>query len=483
MITNAWKRESRTKIVATAGPACDSTEMIEQLILAGVDVFRLNTAHGTKAEHQVRLDRIRQAEKRTGFIVAVLVDLAGPKMRLGEIPGGQVDLSVGEKVTFIRGDTTTDPRVFTCIYEPLLDELIAGNRVMLADGTVAFQVLSNDGRRAECQVIQAGTLRSKQGVNLPNVALKAKAMSDIDRENAIWAVDAGADYISLSFVRSAQDILELKELIQEQHPVSTPHVVAKIEKPEALANLEEIVDVSDGIMVARGDLGVEVDIAQIAMTQKRIVEVCHHARKPVIIATQMLDSMHHSRIPTRAEATDVANAILDGADACMLSGETAIGKYPLEAVSMMHRIAISTEPLLRNRPRSLDDERLPTPGVSPITDAAARAGGRLAEELTAKLVVVASSSGKAALSLSKNRRFVPTIGVSDSLASLRRMCLYWGVIPVPDAPAHEDRELIEFVVRRGLESGDLARGDRIILLSGTGLPTSRHNVVLVHEVA
>ena len=483
MPLDSWKRESHTKIVATAGPACDTVEKLEELILAGVDVFRLNTAHGSAAEHQVRLDRIRQAEKRAGRMVAVLVDLAGPKMRLGEIPGGAVDLVVGEQVAFIRGNVTTDPREFTCIYEPLLDELSEGNRVMLADGTVALRVLSNDGQRAVCEVTQGGTLRSKQGVNLPYVALKAAAMSDLDRTNAVWAIEAGADYISLSFVRTAQDIIDLKELIAAQHPANAPHVIAKIEKPEALLNLEAIVHEADGIMVARGDLGVEVDIAEIAVAQKRIVAACHRARKPVIIATQMLDSMHNSRIPTRAEATDVANAILDGADACMLSGETAIGKYPCEAVQMMHRIAIATEPLLRDRLPSRDQESRPTPGVSPITDAAARAAGRLAEELSAKLVVVASSTGRAALSLSKNRRFVPTIGVSDSLSSLRRMCLYWGVIPVPDAPAHEDRELIEFVVHRGLATGDLQRGDRILLLSGTGLPTSRHNVVLVHEVA
>lgn len=479
---DSWKRESHTKIVATAGPACDTPEKVAELILAGVDVFRLNTAHGTSEQHQVRLDRIRAAERRTGRTVAVLVDLAGPKMRLGEIPGGSVELSVGDQVAFIRGHETTDPKVFTCIYEPLLDELSTGNRVMLADGTVALKVLSNDGQRAACEVIQGGSLRSKQGVNLPNVPLKAAAMSDTDRANAIWAVDAGADYISLSFVRTAGDIRELKELIASRRPANAPHVIAKIEKPEALEQLEEIVAAADGIMVARGDLGVEVDIAEIAVAQKRIVSACHRARKPVIIATQMLDSMQNSRLPTRAEATDVANAILDGADACMLSGESAIGKYPVESVMMMHRIAIATEPLLRDRKTSRDEENRPTPGVSPITDAAARAAGRLAEELNAQLVVVASSTGRAALSLSKNRRFVPTIGVSDSLSSLRRMCLYWGVIPVPDAPAHEDRELIDFVVDRGVASGDLQKGDRILLLSGTGLPTSRHNVVLVHEV-
>ncbi|RLS51667.1 MAG: pyruvate kinase [Planctomycetota bacterium] len=479
---SVWKRESHTKIVSTAGPACDSIEKLQELILAGVDVFRLNTAHGSSEQHQVRLDRIRAAEKRVGQPVAVLVDLAGPKMRLGTIPGGQVDLIIGDQVTFIRGQETDDPHVLTCVYEPLLDELEAENRVMLADGTVALRVISNDGQRAACVVTQGGTLRSKQGVNLPGVKLKAAAMSDLDRANAVWAVGAGADYISLSFVRTAQDILDLKSLIAGTKSGNAPHVIAKIEKPEALDNLEAIVAASDGIMVARGDLGVEVDIAEIAIVQKRIVAACHRARKPVIIATQMLDSMHHSRIPTRAEATDVANAILDGADACMLSGETAIGEYPVQAVEMMHRIAVSTEPLLHTYSRFTSDDKHPTPGVSPITDAAARSAGRLAEELGAKLVIVASSTGRAALSLSKNRRFVPTIGVSDSLSSLRRMCLYWGVIPVPEAPAHEDRELLDYVIGRALEAGDLKKGDRIILLSGTGLPTSRHNVVLVHEV-
>ena len=210
MPLDSWKRESRTKIVATAGPACDSVEMLQELILAGVDVFRLNTAHGSSAEHQVRLDRIRLAEKRAGRMVAVLVDLAGPRCGWEKFPAGSIDLVVGEQVAFIRGNETTDPRELTCIYEPLLDELIAGNRIMLADGTVALRVLSNDGLRAVCEVTQAGTLRSKQGVNLPNVALKAPAMSDVDRANAVWAVEAEVDFISLSFVRTAQDLVDLQ---------------------------------------------------------------------------------------------------------------------------------------------------------------------------------------------------------------------------------------------------------------------------------
>ena len=474
-------RASHTKIVATIGPACDSLKTLAELIRAGVDVFRINTAHGTSDDHARMLQIARAAADEVGHPAAVLVDLAGPKIRLGELAGGEMTLAPGETVRFVRGETAQAPDQLVCSYESLIDELEPGDRVMLADGTVVLKVVEAGPDEAVCQVEQGGTLRSRQGVNLPGIRLRAPALGETDRSVAVWAAEAGADFISLSFVRSEQEILELRDLVNEVSPDA--RIVAKIEKPEALENLEAIVHAADAVMVARGDLGVEIDIARIAVVQKQIVDACRRVHKPVIIATQMLDSMHESRIPTRAEATDVANAILDGADACMLSGETAIGRYPVEAVRMMHRIAMATEPAARPFREHARSESAAPDDIPPITEAVTRSAARIARELDAELIIVASATGRSALSISQTRTLVPTIGVSNSPQTLRRMCLYWGVVPLPSAPIDDDQALLEYIADRGLQSGRLKSGDRIVLVAGTGVSSSQHNAVIVEEVA
>lgn len=473
------QRPSQTKIVATIGPASDGVDLLVALIRAGVDVFRINTAHGKRAEHDTRLAAVREASDRVGQPIGVLVDLAGPKMRLGELPGGQIRCAAGDQLRFIRGNKIDKPDELITTYEPLVDELSAGDRVMLADGTVSLLVEHVAKDEAVCRVIQPGTVRSRQGVNLPGVKLSAPAMAAVDRENASWAARNGIDFLGLSFVRSPDDVRDLKTLIAAEGGAT--QVIAKIEKPEALERLEEIVEAADGIMVARGDLGVEIDIAEMAVAQKRIVRACHKARKPVIIATQMLDSMTHSMIPTRAEATDVANAILDGADACMLSGETAIGQHPVEAVKMMHRIALATEPIYRDLPL----EPMPNLGesvVDDITEVTVYAASRIAAQLDAKMVICASTEGETARTLSKNRNFVPTVGVSNSEATLRRMCLYWGVIPLRNAPTDNAGELLDFVLARAQDFSYVKRGDRVVLITGTRLIERGQNAILVHEV-
>ena len=450
-----------------------------ELIEAGVDVFRVNTAHGDRPEHQQRLDVIREASRLVNQPVGILVDLAGPKIRLGELPGGQLHCLTGAQLRFVRGRTAEGPNELTTNYESLVDELSPGDRVMLADGTVSLTVEEVVQDAALCRVVQSGLIRSRQGVNLPGVQLSVPTLGENDREKAVWAAQNEVDFVGLSFVRSADEVCQLKSLL-ESHCGET-RVIAKIEKPEALDRLAEIVDASDGVMVARGDLGVEIDIARTAVAQKQIIAACNRARKPVIIATQMLDSMQHSRLPTRAEVTDVANAILDGADACMLSGETAIGQHPRQAVEMMHRIALATEPMYRERP-PLAGPDLAAPGIDQITEATAYAAGRIAADLDARLVVVASASGDTALSLSKNRNFVPTIGASHSEATLRRMCLYWGVIPLSGAPADDSTLLLRHVTQWGAASGCLAPGDRIVLLTGSDVTGKSHNMIQVHEV-
>jgi len=471
-------RPSQTKIVATIGPACDSEDGLTALLQAGVDVFRLNTAHGGRQALEDRLARIRTASNKLGQPVAVLVDLAGPKIRLGELPEGQLQCVQGQRLRFIRGRQPVMPNELLTTYEPLVDEVASGDRIMLADGTVSLLVEEKGADYAECRVVQPGLIRSRQGVNLPGVKLSAPAMDEDDRAHAVWAAQNGIDFLGLSFVRTADDVLQLKSLIRAQN--AETQVIAKIEKPEALEHLPAIVEAADGVMVARGDLGVEIDIARIGVVQKEIVALCNGLHKPVIIATQMLDSMQHSRLPTRAEVTDVANAILDGADACMLSGETAIGQNPREAVEMMHRIALATAPLARPRPPH--GLAMGTQGVHPITEAMTHMAGELAEELDARMIVVVTNSGRTALSLSKNHSFMPTIGISQSAAALRRMCLYWGVIPLGGVPTTDSPQLLNHVIRWGRTSGMLNTGDRIVLITGTGLAVTAHNSIMVHVV-
>jgi pyruvate kinase len=389
--------------------------------------------------------------------------------------------------------TATTPEV-TTTYEPLIDELQPGNRVMLADGIVSLVVERVCKDSAECRVMQSGLIRSRQGVNLPGVKLSVAALSDIDRENAVWTAQNGIDFVGLSFVRRPEDVRELKALLASAAGgrADVPQVIAKIEKPEALDALTEVVAAADGVMVARGDLGVEIDIAQVAVAQKRIIAECRRQRKPVIIATQMLDSMQHSRLPTRAEVTDVSNAILDGADACMLSGETAVGEYPRETVEMMNRIALAAEPLCTHRAEDAcggcqsNDNGASHPtsgdGLNLVTEAVVYEAGALAERIDARLIIVASASGATALSLAKNRFRVPTVGVSDSAATLRRMCLYWGVIPLSSAPVNDSRTLVAFVSVWGKQHGLLSLGDRIVLIAGTGTAITTHNLIVVHEV-
>ena len=494
-------RTVRTKIVATVGPACRDEAGLRGLIEVGVDVFRLNMAHGSEEEHGETLTRIHSLAAAAGRSVGVLVDLAGPKIRLGELPGGAVECAEGSVVRFVRGTESRATDEFTVTYERLIDELAVGDSVMLADGTIGLVVEDRSPDEVRCRVVQGGTVRSRQGVNLPGVKLSVAAMSPLDWRHAEWAAAAGADFVGLSFVRSAVEVKLLKELLRTRG--SRARVVAKIEKREAVDDLDAIVEAADVVMVARGDLGVETDAAAMPMVQKRIIRTCQRFQKPVIVATQMLDSMQHSRRPTRAEATDVANAILDGADACMLSGETAIGDHPRLVVEMMRRIAAATErQYLEDRWKYVEGRfgrdrtgaavaavEFPPPpevlvdGLHPITQAVVDGAGRIAAELDAKLLVVASKTGVTAIARSKRRGAVPTVGVSDDPATLRQMALYWGVTPLAAVVAGTDiAGLLEQVSAWGLAEERVRPGDRILLVAGSGFGAAGHNMALVHEV-
>ena len=470
--------EACTKIVATVGPACSTAEKVAQLINAGVDIFRINTAHGSRTEHEQTLSHIRTASEACGFPAGVLLDLAGPKIRLGQLAVDPLDCDVGMQVSFIRGETSTTANEFTSTYQRLIDELEAGDRVMLADGTVTLSVVKVTADRADCIVTAGGCIRSRQGINLPGVKLSVSAMLPEDIDNAIWGAGNAVDLISLSFVRSADDVRSLKNLLVSHD--SNALVIAKIEKPEALQQLDEIVDAADGVMVARGDLGVEIDVAETPIAQKRIIRVCRARMKPVIVATQMLESMHHSTRPTRAEVSDVANAILDGTDACMLSGETAIGDHPAKAVEMMNRIMLCTE---RDMLRHSNSDYSVNSRVHPITSAVTQAATNIAESIRAKLIVIATRSGNTAWVKSQSRSRIPTLGASESTATLRRMNLLWGIKPIRARQLDDTSAFIDEMCRWGRRYAQLETGDLIVFVTGTGVVEKAHNLVVVHTVA
>lgn len=489
LLTANIRKLARTKIVATVGPSCNTHETLTAMINAGTDVFRLNMAHGGPEVQQANVDMIRQVSDELDVPIAILVDLAGPKFRLGEIENDRVFCETGAEFFFVpEAKTDRAPNEFTSSYAPLMRELSVGDNVMLADGTVSMQVVETKTDRVRMQVVQRGDIRSRQGINLPGVKLSAPAISVVDHQHALWAAEAGVDFVSLSFVRAPDEVRALRDILRSSG--SEASVISKIEKREAIDRLEEIVAASDGVMVARGDLGVEIDVAEMPIQQKRIIQTCHRYLKPVIIATQMLDSMHESLRPKRAEVTDVANGVLDGADACMLSGETAIGSYPVETVTMMNRIAAATEASMSERPPFSGDnvaERI----LHDVTRAVVQGAGQMAYSLRAKLVVVASHSGRTALGLSQQRSFVPTIGVSTEEKTLRKMCLYWGVTPLREAPAENMKELILHADNWACRVGYAKKGDRIVIVGGSHLTAGSedrelasgvHDIVIVHEV-
>jgi pyruvate kinase len=471
--------EARSKIVATVGPACQEVETLVELVNHGVDIFRINAAHGKIADFEEWLRKIRSVRELTGYPVAILLDLAGPKIRLGQLSQDPLEVEVGTELVFIRGHQGEMPNQLCSSYARLIDEVAVDDRIMLADGTISLQVTGKLNDEVRCRVLTAGTIRSRQGINLPGVSLSVSAMRPEDIENAMWGARNEIDFISLSFVRSPQDVYSLKNLLSSLD--SQALVIAKIEKREALERIEEIVEAADGVMVARGDLGVEIDVAETPVAQKMIIQVCRDKLKPVIVATQMLESMHTNRRPTRAEASDVANAILDGADACMLSGETAIGNFPIQAVDTMDRIMVHTEKLLKDQPASARNKVVDR--VHPITSAVTYNAANIAEMIDAKLVVVASRTGGTAWIKSKQRNFIATLGVSNNQATLRRMCLFWGIMPHMIQNLDNPQHLFEEVSRWGREQGLLSVGDRVVFVTGTGVIDNTHNLLVVHEVS
>jgi len=474
----------KTRIIATVGPASESVETLRELVISGVDIFRLNFAHGSHAWLSELVRRIRQVSAELDCPVGILGDLSGPKIRLGEIPGGELLCNEGATIRFIRGLQTDVATDLTCTYEPLIDDVKAGDRILLADGTVGLVVIEKDPacQWIQCLVIQAGKIRNRQGVNLPGVALSTPSVTEKDRSDLEWALQHQVDFLGLSFVREADDIRHLHSLIKAHNPKVVPLIVAKIEKTEAIADLDNILHVTDAVMVARGDLGVEAEISRVPILQKQIIRRCNELRIPVITATQMLDSMQSNELPTRAEVTDVANAVIDGTDAVMLSGETAIGAHPIMCVRMMDRIAFEAEPLVVAAGVSTlrDDE---SRRARPITEAVTRGTIAAAEYLQADLIVVATVTGRTALALSRLRGRVPILAFTDREDVARRMCLYWGVTSILNRVVQQSADaLLQFVISWGQRNNLLRSGSKLIVVGHTNWLGETHDLMMVHVI-
>ena len=465
----------RAKIVCTLGPAVESPEKVRELIAAGMNMARLNLSHGGYEEHQNRLDQVRAAAAEAGVPIAILVDLQGPKIRLARFKDGPHDLSRGDVFSITTDDIEgTKDRVGTT-YKGLPGDCKAGDRILIDDGKVTVEVTAVKGNDVITKVIEPGAVSNNKGINLPGVAVSVPALSEKDMDDLRWGLKAGADFIALSFVRSADDIKDVHRIMDEEG--IRVQVIAKIEKPQAVDNLVGIVDAFDGIMVARGDLGVELPIEDVPLVQKRCVELARDAAKPVIVATQMLDSMITNSRPTRAEATDCANAVLDGADALMLSGETSVGEFAIEAVQTMSRIIQRTEEGGLERIRPLKHEPRTKGGA--ITKAATEVGAIV----SAKFLVAFTQSGDSARRMSRLRSPIPILALTPDHGTYNRLALTWGVEPMITPVVSHTDEMVKQVDGLLLESKRTTIGDNVIIVAGSppGIPGST-NAMRVHRM-
>lgn len=473
----------RTKIVATLGPACSTVERLLGLLEEGVDVCRLNFSHGDLADHARMLANLRQAADRFGQPVAVLGDLAGPKIRLGKVAeeaglGGML-VQPGDTLVIQRQPIIGAKGRVSTNYAHFVDDVQVGHRIYVEDGLLRFEVRDKSADELICTCLVGGLLQTAKGVNLPDTSVRIPSITERDWKCVDWAIANKLDYLALSFVRRAEDLRELREYLNKND--GDIHLIAKIEKAEALEQIDAIVQASDGLMVARGDLGVELDVARVPIIQKDLIRRCQAAGKPVIVATQMLQSMIEQSTPTRAEVSDVANAIFDGTDAVMLSGETSVGKHPRLAVGMMNHVAEVTEAYLdQNASPLLPAVQAPDQQVG---SAIARGVWQIIHDLKVKLVVVWSRTGTTAQIFSKHRFSVPIVALSDNATVLRRMALHYGVMAKQMALSSEMPAFIEQVDRLLLEQKLADKGDRVILAAGMamGVPFTINGLV-VHAV-
>jgi len=465
----------RAKIVTTLGPATDSLERIRQMVRAGMDVARLNMSHGSHADQEERYHWVRKAADEAGRGVGVLVDLQGPKIRLGNFADGSVELRPGDDFTITTRDVAGDGSICSTTYTGIPGDVAAGDEILIDDGNVRLRVKKAGDTDVETVVEIGGTVSNHKGINLPGVAVSVPAMSDKDVEDLRWALHLRADWIAMSFVRSAADVEDVRRVMKEEGEYLP--IIAKIEKPQALENLEEIIDAFDGFMVARGDLGVEMPLENVPLAQKRIIELARRNAKPVIVATQMLESMVSAPRPTRAEASDVANAVLDGADAVMLSGETSVGSYPIEAVATMARIVNTVEKHGLDQVAKVDWQPKTRSGII------CKAAVEVAERCDAKYLVAFTQSGDSARRLVRIRSDVPVLAFTPEPAVRSQLALSWGVETfLGDMVEHTD-EMVMQVDRGLLDIERATQGELVVIVAGSppGIPGST-NALRIHRM-
>jgi pyruvate kinase len=469
-------RTRKTKIVATLGPATSSRDKIDALIEAGVDVFRLNCSHGSNEERADLIDMIREASRERQRTVAILLDLQGPKIRVGTLVANGIKVAKGEEITIVVGQQAENNEV-SCDYERLDRDVQVGQRLLIDDGAIETLIEQIQPGRVICQVLNSGLIKSRKGINLPDTQVSAPSLTPKDMADARFAAHHRVDMIALSFVRHANDVLDLQGLLDEEN-ASIP-IISKIEKPQALEHLDSILKVSWGVMVARGDLGVELSPEDVPIAQKTIIRRANQLAKPVVTATQMLESMTHNPRPTRAEASDVANAVLDGTDAVMLSGETAMGEYPLRTVVMMDRIICATEakPIGPLRER-VDDRRM---GTEP--EALADAACHVAQSIDARAIVAFTRTGATAILLSEGRPSTPLLAFTPMASSRNRMALAWGVQPFLVQPAESVEERVTRMDGILVEKHGLQQGEAVVLtMAAPGAPAGSTNIMMIHHI-
>ena len=467
------KESCKTKIVATVGPVSSSPEMIQKLMKAGVDIFRLNFSHGENSQKLELIRIIRTVSDKLGRQAGILGDLQGPKIRTGKMAGDGMLLTKGQEVVITTDDVLGSEGVIPTIYKSLPHDVHPGSRILLDDGLLELKVVALDGERVRCLVVAGGLLKNNKGINLPGVNVSAPCLTKKDLIDLDFALEAGVDFIALSFVRTADDIHEIKRIISAKGK-DTP-VVAKIEKPEALRNFKKILEATDAVMVARGDLGVEIEPEKVPIYQKKIIQACNKAGKPVITATQMLDSMIRNPRPTRAETSDVANAIIDGTDAIMLSAETASGDFPIESVETMVRIAKDVENT------DFLASAVPTCSVSTVSQAVAESSCRTAATLKAKAIAVFTRSGSTAALISAFRPATPIIAFTASLDIRRRLSIYWGVQCIAVGVMENTDQQIHEVEKKLLASG-FRNGDQVVITMGLIETRGSTNLMNVHKL-
>jgi pyruvate kinase len=465
----------RAKIVCTIGPVTESREQIQALVDAGMDVARINRSHGNQAGHEIVYRNVRAAAQASGRAVAVLVDLQGPKIRLGTFVEGKVELTEGDTFTITTDDVPGTKERASTTYKGLPGDAKVGDQILIDDGRVGVRIVAVEGHDVVTTVELAGPISNNKGLNLPGVAVSVPAMSAKDEEDLRWALKLGADIIALSFVRSAKDYDDVARIMAQEGRVVP--VIAKIEKPQAVENLAEIIDAFDGIMVARGDLGVEMPLEMVPLVQKRAVELARRSAKPVIVATQVLESMISAPRPTRAEASDCANAILDGADAVMLSGETSVGDYPIEAVRTMARIIENTEELGR--------ERMAPLGTTPFTRGGAitRAAAEIGEILAVKYLITFTQSGDSARRMSRLRSPIPLLAFTPLTKVRSELALSWGVQTYEVAQMEHSDAMVRQVDAMLRQANLVTEGDLVVIVSGVPMGIAgTTNSILVHKI-